>query len=110
MSSHDLYNRIYDIVRLIPSGRVTTYGTIAACIGMRSSARMVGWALNALAGTSSLADIPAHRVVNRNGMLSGRMFFDTPFLMREMLEAEGIEFDGDAVRLDKHMWVPEIPE
>lgn len=103
----DRYELIYDIVRSIPSGRVTTYGHIAAALNVRSGARLVGWALNAVAYQDRL-DIPCHRVVNRLGELSGRMHFETPFIMRERLEAEGVGFNGDAVDMEKHLWVPQI--
>ncbi|GBD04754.1 DNA base-flipping protein [bacterium HR20] len=99
----DFYEKVWELVRQIPPGRVTTYGDIAAALGSRSAAYVVGWALNAVAGRS---DIPAHRVVNRNGELTGRMHFATPTLMRELLEAEGVRFDGDRVRLEEHRWVP----
>lgn len=99
----DLYERIYDIVRLIPVGRVTTYGAIARVIGIGRSSRMVGYALNSVADDMS---IPCHRVVNRNGELSGRMHFATPTLMREMLESEEITFVGDAVDMARHFWDP----
>jgi len=71
---------------------VTTYGLIAQSLGMKSSARMVGWALNSVAGN---IDIPCHRVINRRGELTGRRYFATPNLMRELLESEGIEFFED---------------
>ena len=103
--TNDFYERVYDLVRQIPSGRVTTYGHIAQALGMRSSARMVGWALNAIA-LSDRQDIPAHRVVNRFGALSGRLHFETPFAMRERLEAEGVAFNGDEVDLSRHLWTP----
>lgn len=99
----DFYDRVYEIVARIPSGKVTTYGKIAEKLGLRSSARMVGWALNAAAGRT---DLPFHRVVNRNGELTGKRHFPTPEFMREALEAEGITFAGDAVDLDKHLWIP----
>lgn len=103
----DRYELIYDIVRSIPRGKVTTYGHIAAAIGVRSGARLVGWALNAVAYDERL-DVPCHRVVNRMGALSGKMHFETPFVMRERLEAEGVAFLGEVVDLDQHLWVPEI--
>lgn len=101
----DIYERIYDIVRAVPQGKVTTYGHIAAAIGSRGGARLVGWALNAVAYSDRL-DIPCHRVVNRLGELSGKMHFETPYVMRERLEAEGVGFVGDAVDMPRHLWVP----
>lgn len=99
----DFYEKVYETVALIPTGRVTTYGAIAEAIGMKSSARMVGWALNAAAGRQ---DLPCHRVVNRRGELSGARFFATPSLMRELLEAEGIEFSDDTIDMKKYFWKP----
>lgn len=104
----DIYERIYNIVRLIPHGRVTTYGHIAAAIGSRSGARLVGWALNAVA-FQDRDDIPCHRVVNRLGELSGKRHFEGPNVMRERLEAEKVRFIGDAVDIQAHLWEPEIP-
>lgn len=95
--------KINKIVAEIPSGKVTTYGDIAKAIGMRSSARYVGWVLNS---GKSKQEVPAHRVVNRNGELTGKMHFPTPTFMREMLEAEGIDFIEDAVDMKKHRWTP----
>jgi methylated-DNA-protein-cysteine methyltransferase-like protein len=102
-NNNDLYDRIYDIVRSIPAGRVTTYGAIAEKIGLRSSARMVGYALNSAAGRT---DVPCHRVVNRLGELTGKMHFATPDLMRELLEAEGVTFINDGVDMKKCLWEP----
>lgn len=99
----DFYIRVFEIVEKIPPGRVTTYGLIAEKLGLKSSARMVGWALSSGAQRT---DIPFHRVVNRNGELTGKMHFATPNLMRELLESEGIEFKGDTVNLEKHLWHP----
>ena len=101
----DLYIRIYDLVKRIPPGRVTTYGAIAACLGAAGSARLVGWAMNAshFAGDG----IPAHRVVNRNGLLTGKHHFDTPLAMKELLESEGIRVEDDQVEdFDKLFWDP----
>jgi methylated-DNA-protein-cysteine methyltransferase related protein len=100
----DFFEKVFEIVRKIPEGKVTTYGSIASHIGLKSSARMVGWALNSVAGDMS---IPCHRVINRNGELTGKRFFATPTFMREMLESEGVEFTGDKVNLSKHLWLPE---
>jgi methylated-DNA-protein-cysteine methyltransferase related protein len=104
----DFFYRVYDIVRCIPFGRVTTYGHIAQALGAKSSARLVGYAMNAVDSAHRATDIPAHRVLNRNGELTGKMHFATPTLMRELLEAEGVEFAGDAVNLKKHLWIPPL--
>jgi methylated-DNA-protein-cysteine methyltransferase related protein len=101
----DFFQKVYAVVAKIPSGKVTTYGAVAEVIGIRSSARMVGWALNAKAGNFEL---PCHRVVNRNGDLSGKHHFPTPTMMYELLVAEGIEFNGDRVNMKKHLWKPEL--
>ena len=82
----NFFNDVYEVVKLIPPGRVTNYGAIGAYLGAKSSARMVGWAMNAAHG---LDDVPAHRVVNRVGVLTGRHHFSTPTIMQERLEAEG---------------------
>lgn len=107
-SNTDFFERVYALVRQIPCGRVTTYGSIGKALGLRSSARMVGWAMHGLAGKNT--DIPAHRVVNRFGALSGKNYFATPTLMRELLESEGIEFIDDVVNIKKHIWEPEMEE
>lgn len=101
----DFYSRVFEVVKDIPYSKVTTYREIAKFLGMKSSARMVGWALNSLAGKKS--DLPCHRVVNRFGALSGARFFSSPNMMRELLESENITFTEDCVNLDKHLWVPE---
>lgn len=100
----NLYETIYAITRQIPKGKVTTYGAIACAIGSAKSARMVGWALNAL--KNNMGDIPAHRVVNRFGHLTGSKHF--PFeTMREMLRTEGIEIiDNQVVNLETKFWDP----
>jgi len=99
------FETVYDVVRLIPKGRATSYGAIAAYIGTRLSARMVGWAMNA-AGTVR-PKVPAHRVVNRNGMLSGKHHFGTPTLMEELLKKEGIVVANDTiVDFDRVFWDP----
>lgn len=100
----DFYNRVYDIVRNIPHGKVTTYGIIADFLGARSSSRLVGWALNAV---MDRVDIPCHRVVNRLGELSGKMHFDHPTQMKDRLLAEEVTFIGEAVDLSKHLWKPQ---
>lgn len=98
----DFFERVYEIVRLIPKGRVTNYGSIAAALGTPKSSRMVGWAMNAAHGKY---DVPAHRVVNRNGMLTGKMHFATPTEMQELLEAEGIIIVDDQIQhFSSHYW------
>ena len=98
----DFFNKVYNITKKIPYGKVTTYGDIAEACGIRSAARTVGWALNGCG-----PDIPAHRVVNRYGALTGKIHFGDPNLMEELLRSEGVEFDVQGcVRLDKHLWKP----
>ena len=98
----DFFERVYEIVRLIPKGRVTSYGSIAKALGTPKSSRMVGWAMNAAHGKS---DVPAHRVVNRNGLLTGKMHFSSPTQMQELLEAEGIIVKNDQIQHFKtHFW------
>ncbi|MCX6268564.1 MAG: MGMT family protein [Bacteroidetes bacterium] len=89
------FENVFAIVRLIPNGRVTTYGAIAACLGTRGSARMVGWAMNA--AHTQITEIPAHRVVNRNGLLTGKHHFGSPAIMQQLLENEGITIIEDQV-------------
>jgi methylated-DNA-protein-cysteine methyltransferase related protein len=102
---NDLFQKIYDVVKQIPPGRVTSYGAVAAFIGLSGSARMVGWAMNA--SHYSSAGIPAHRVVNRNGLLTGKHHFETLWTMQELLESEGIEIvDDQIVYFDKIFWDP----
>jgi methylated-DNA-protein-cysteine methyltransferase-like protein len=103
MTDSPFYERVYALVEQIPIGKVTTYGDLAAACGQRGAARMVGWALNAAAGTP----LPCHRVVNRRGELSGARFFETPYAMEERLRAEGITFLGPGqVDIEKHKWIP----
>ena len=103
--SDSFFERVYEVVRLIPAGRVTTYGAIARYTGSPQAARMVGWAMNA----SHLypGHIPAHRVVNRNGLLTGKHHFRHPDLMQELLVSEGILVENDyVVEFDKLFWDP----
>ncbi|HEX6914142.1 MAG TPA: MGMT family protein [Chitinophagaceae bacterium] len=102
---HGFFNDVWEVVRLIPKGRVTSYGAIAAYLGTKMSARMVGWAMN---GSFTVTPrVPAHRVVNRNGMLSGKMHFATPTLMQELLEKEKIRVENDVVvDFEKIFWDP----
>ena len=104
MSKNDFFQRVYDVVRTIPVGRVTTYGLIAKKLGSASSARTVGWALNACHNDSS---IPAHRVVNRNGLLTGKHHFKGFNLMKQLLENEGIKVKDDkVVDFNIKLWNP----
>lgn len=99
------FEQVYDVVRQVPKGRVTSYGAIAAFLGSRMSARMVGWAMNA-AGTAT-PKVPAHRVVNRNGMLSGKSHFPTPTFMEELLVKENIHIKEDRILdFEKKFWDP----
>ena len=105
MTDPNFFQNVYDVVRLIPMGRVTTYGAIAKYLGAARSSRMVGWAMNA---SHTQADIPAHRVVNRQGMLTGKMMFAYPMQMQELLEAEGISVTNDQiVDFEQVFWEPE---
>ncbi|RYZ99487.1 MAG: MGMT family protein, partial [Sphingobacteriaceae bacterium] len=98
---------VYAIVRQVPKGRVTTYGAIANYLGTKLSARMVGWAMNASFVVTP--KVPAQRVVNRNGMLSGRAHFETPTHMEELLNKEGIKIKNDTIiDFEKHFWDPAI--
>lgn len=92
---YSFFQDVYDVVRQIPKGRVTSYGAIAAYLGTRLSARMVGWAMNA-AGTAK-PKVPAQRVVNRNGMLSGKHHFGSPTAMEELLKKEKVYVKNDTV-------------
>lgn len=97
--------QVFDVVRLIPKGRVTSYGAIAAALGTKLSARMVGWAMNAAHNVKPA--VPAQRVVNRNGMLSGKMHFATPTRMQELLEKDGVKVTDDkVVDFEKRFWNP----
>ncbi|MBK8144304.1 MAG: MGMT family protein [Bacteroidetes bacterium] len=97
--------KVYAMVRQIPRGKVTNYGTIADHIGVKATSRMVGWAMNA--SHAATPKVPAHRVVNRNGVLTGKHHFATPTLMQDLLEAEGIQIiDDKIVDFKKHFWQP----
>lgn len=106
MSNDNFFERVYVIARQIPYGRVTSYGAIAKALGTARSARMVGWAMNA---SHNLEDVPAHRVVNRKGLLTGKLHFDGTNLMQQLLENEGIEvIDNQIVNFENHFWEPEV--
>lgn len=100
----DFFEQVFLVVKLIPSGRVTSYGAIANYLGTKTGARMVGWAMNA---SHQIDGIPAHRVVNRNGMLSGKSHFPPDRPMQEQLEAEGVLIREDqVVDFDRLFWDP----
>ena len=103
----NFFEQVYEVARLIPKGRVTSYGAIANCLGTKLSARMVGWAMN---GAHKIKPkIPAHRVVNRNGMLSGKHHFKTPTYMEELLKKEGIKVKADKIiDFKDRFWDPAI--
>ncbi len=99
------FDPIYEVVKLIPQGRVSTYGAIAAFLGMKGGARMVGWAMNA---SHSLPEIPAHRVVNRVGLLTGKSFFGEN-RMQELLESEGVLVSNDQIEnFSELFWDPNV--
>ena len=103
--SKDFFEQVYAVVKEIPPGRVTSYGAIANYLGSKQSSRMVGWAMNAC---HNQPEIPAHRVVNRNGLLTGKMHFVTPQTMEILLEKEGILVISDQiVDFNVHFWDPE---
>ncbi|MBM3185154.1 MAG: MGMT family protein [Bacteroidetes bacterium] len=104
--NNDFFEQVYAVVRLIPNGRVTSYGAIASYLGSKKSSRMVGWAMNA---SHRLMDFPAHRVVNRVGALTGKMHFSTPNRMQELLETENIQVVNDQIVDFKiHFWDPNL--
>jgi len=99
------FELVYEVARQIPKGKVTSYGAIAACLGTKSSARMVGWAMNGAGKVKP--KVPAHRVVNRIGMLSGKHHFSPPGSMERSLKKEGIKVKNDKiVDFEKHFWDP----
>lgn len=107
-NASDNYILIFNIVKQIPKGKVTTYGIIAKLIGSGFSARVVGYAMNK---ASLYDDIPAHRVVNRNGLLTGRHHFNPPSLMQNLLEQEGVKIkDNQIVNFQEFLWNPLIEE
>lgn len=105
-NNDNFFERVYAIARQIPYGKVTSYGAIAKALGANRSARMVGWAMNA---SHNMEDIPAHRVVNRVGLLSGKHHFGGTNLMQQLLESEGIKVvENQIVDFEKHFWEPKI--
>jgi methylated-DNA-protein-cysteine methyltransferase related protein len=104
LDKSDFFENVYAVVKLIPSGRVTSYGAIACYLGSKQSSRMVGWAMNA---SHKINGIPAHRVVNRKGILTGKHHFDTSNRMQELLEEEGVKIDEDRiVNYNELFWDP----
>ncbi|SIP94011.1 MGMT family protein [Maribacter ulvicola] len=102
--NENFFERVYQVARLIPEGRVTSYGAIAKYLGAARSARMVGWAMNA---SHNMDDIPAHRVVNKAGLLTGKHHFDGTNLMQQLLESEGVIIkELQIVDLEKYFWDP----
>ena len=100
----DFFEMVLEVAKLIPYGKVTSYGAIANYLGAKRSSRMVGWAMNS---SHKLPDIPAHRVVNRIGLLTGKMHFGEPERMADLLRAEGIEVVGDQIQnFENHFWNP----
>ena len=98
------FEDIYELVKLIPEGKVTSYGAIAEYLGSKGGARLVGWAMNAL---KNREEVPAHRVVNRNGVLTGKNAFETPATMQQRLEKEGLIIIEDQIQnFEAHYWVP----
>lgn len=103
-ATYNFFENVYAVVKLIPKGRVTSYGAIARYLGTGSSARMVGWAMNAV---HSLKKVPAHRVVNSQGLLTGKHHFSPPSAMQERLEKEGVKVKKDKVQdFEKVLWDP----
>jgi len=106
LKKYSFFENVWDVVRQIPIGRVTNYGSIAKYLGSGLSSRMVGWAMNAAHDDES---IPAHRVVNRLGVLTGKAHFATPTRMQELLELEGIVVTKDQIKnFQNHFWDPQI--
>ncbi|MFD2202327.1 MGMT family protein [Shivajiella indica] len=103
-NKENYFDLVYQVVKAIPWGQVTTYGAIANYLGIKSGARMVGYAMNA---SHTQADIPAHRVVNRNGILTGKHHFKFPEQMQQLLEMEGIIVENDKIlNFENHFWDP----
>ncbi len=104
-TEENFFTLVFEVARQIPKGRVTSYGAIAAALGAKSSARMVGWAMNGCHRVKP--KVPAHRVVNRNGMLTGKFHFDPPERMEELLKKEGVKVKNDqVVEFKKLFWDP----
>jgi methylated-DNA-protein-cysteine methyltransferase-like protein len=107
MDKISFYEQVYQVVALIPRGQVTSYGAIAAYLGTKGSSRLVGYAMNQVHSLS--LNIPAHRVVNRNGLLTGKFHFESPTKMQDLLAAEGVIVDDDKIiNFKAHFWDPAI--
>ena len=103
MPQNDFFDRVIDVVKKIPCGRVTTFGSIANYLGSNRSARLVGWALN----KCNNREVPAHRVVNKKGLLTGKFHFDGTTLMQDLLESEGVGVIQNQIQdLEKILWEP----
>jgi len=101
------FDLVFEVVRLIPPGRVSSYGAIASYLGSGKSSRMVGWAMNS--ASSAILNVPAHRVVNRNGLLTGKAHFNPPEMMQKLLENEGMTIENDQIKNFKAVfWDPNI--
>ena len=106
MDNQNFFERVYQVAKQIPYGRVTSYGAIAKYLGAARSARMVGWAMN---NSHTMEDVPAHRVVNRNGVLTGKHHFDGINLMQQLLENEGVQIkDNQVVDFKTLFWDPSL--
>lgn len=106
MTQKNFFQKVYEVVELIPEGRVTTYGAIAEFLGSKGSSRMVGWAMNQ--AHQLVEPIPAHRVVNRNGMLTGKQHFGSPTMMEELLKQEGVlVVDNQVQDFESKFWSPQ---
>jgi len=105
-TNDNFFERVYTVVRQIPYGKVTSYGAIAKVLGAARSARMVGWAMNA---AHNIEDVPAHRVVNRKGLLTGKHHFDGTNLMQQLLESEGVVVENNQIiNFETVFWEPEM--
>lgn len=107
--TENFFEKVYEVVAMVPYGKVTSYGAIARYLGAARSARMVGWAMN---GVGNREEVPAHRVVNRNGLLTGKHHFSGTNLMQQLLENEGIRVkNNQIVNFESHFWDPakELP-
>lgn len=105
--ANDFYEKVFEVVKLIPKGRVCSYGAIASFLGAKRSARLVGYAMNLSHKINT--ELPAHRVVNRNGLLTGKMHFSTADEMENKLKSEGIQVVDDQIQnFEKVFWDPEV--